>query len=172
MADSSRRRRSLSEVFKAWLGYPPEPPPPPADPKPWDGYHRVVELPEGTTHIPPGAFYDRSCLEHITFPNSLVSVGARGFMNCHGLQQVALPDYCSVGKSCFHNCSRLKSITLPVGLKSVKRGTFAGCGRLESIRFPAGLESIEHSAFIWCVSAPQHTLNRPHEAHTHTQPPA
>jgi len=139
-------------MFRYFFG-PEKPPPPPIDPKPWDGFHRLVEVPDGTTHIPRVAFYSKACLQEVTLPSSLVYVGSSSFANCSGLRSITIPDGCSVGKYAFQHCD-IRSIVLPAGLKEIRSGTFCGCYRLRKIRLPASLERIQQSAFLWCARVP------------------
>ncbi|EOD19142.1 hypothetical protein EMIHUDRAFT_75525 [Emiliania huxleyi CCMP1516] len=141
--------RKLREIFRYFKS-------PPPDPKPWDGYHCRVEVPDGTTHIPRRAFYAKPSLRQVTIPSSLVSVGSYSFMSCGRLSSITLPDDwkdCSVGKYAFAE-SGIRSMDLPAGLKVLRRGTFSGCRNLRDIRLPASLERIGPSAFLWC-----HDLN-------------
>ncbi|EOD34448.1 hypothetical protein EMIHUDRAFT_441274 [Emiliania huxleyi CCMP1516] len=140
-------------MLRYFFGGPEKPPPPPIDPKPWDGFHQLVEVPDGTTQIPRNAFHAKSCLQRVTLPNSLVYISKGSFMNCSGLLSIVIPAGCSVEQHAFQNCG-VRSVLLPAGLKEIRQGTFVGCKRLRDINIPASVERIHRTAFLWC-----HDLN-------------
>lgn len=80
-----------------------------------EGKLRNTVIPDGTTSIGTGAFYDLgngdNQLETVTVPSSVTSVG----------------------KFAFFNEKNLTEITLPSGLTFIGEGAFAGCNNLTSI---------------------------------------
>lgn len=80
-----------------------------------EGKLRNAVIPDGTTSIGTGAFYDLgngdNQLETVTVPSSVTSVG----------------------KFAFFNEKNLTEITLPSGLTFIGEGAFAGCNNLTSI---------------------------------------
>ena len=50
----------------------------------------------------------------------------------------------------FWNCDSLKSITIPDGVKSIRKQAFCGCDSLTKVIIPASVTSIEEEAFDEC----------------------
>ena len=133
-------------LLRYFFGGPEKPPPPPIDPKPWDGFHQLVEVPDGTTQIPRNAFYAKSCLERVTLPNSLVYVSQGSFMN-----HIRLPDgLISIGRSAFSYNSSLASITFPASLTLIEHSAFSSCSALKQVVVPTTTE-IADRAFHPCT---------------------
>ncbi len=62
-------------------------------------------IPEGIVHIADCAFRDESCLRDVTFPDSLVSIGAKAFENCRSLESIYLSGKSNleiIGNGAFH----------------------------------------------------------------------
>ena len=69
----------------------------------------IVEIPEGVTEIPNGAFRDNKNVRKITFPSTLEAIG----------------------KEAFYGCARLKISPLPSSLKTIGERAFFGCTSIE-----------------------------------------
>lgn len=75
---------------------------------------RSVEIPEGVTHIAPGAFAGCSIVTSFTLPESLESIGACAFRGCSRLEKIVVPEsVTAIGEFAFYNCNALADITLP-----------------------------------------------------------
>ena len=68
-----------------------------------------VDIPEGVTEIPDGAFKDNKNVKKITVPSTLETIG----------------------KEAFHGCARLKISPLPSSLRSIGERAFYGCTSIE-----------------------------------------
>ena len=62
----------------------------------------IVDVPEGVTEIPDGAFRDNKNVKRITFPSTLETIG----------------------KEAFYGCARLKISPLPSSLKTIGERAF------------------------------------------------
>jgi len=117
-----------------------------------------VVLPEGMTHLPDGAFRNRTTLVSVAFPRDLVSIGSKAFFGCTSLAAVILPDgLTSIGTGAFSCCSTLTTITLPLpdGL-SIGDGAFFGCPRSLDDEAKAAVRAINFWAVRPSIDAQGH----------------
>lgn len=109
-----------------------------------------INIPEGITYVPDGAFYGCSTLEAVTFPKSLKTIGKYSFTGCENLQKIIIPDNVTyIGDGAFQNCSSLVYAQLPDGVTGIKTSEFAMCGNLKAVVIPDSVEAdrIESFAF-------------------------
>jgi hypothetical protein len=67
-------------------------------------------------------------------PASVVSIGARAFLDCSGLTSVVIPaSVVSIGDSAFWGCSGLTSVAIPDSVVSIRGRAFAGCSGLKEV---------------------------------------
>lgn len=106
-------------------------------------------LPAGTTSI--GDFvYAGWCMDSITIPDSVTSIGQEAFFNCWRLSSVNIPQGVThIGDGAFSSCS-LTEITIPDSVTSIGVHAFAYCGSLTELTIPKGVTSIGRGAFNGC----------------------
>ena len=107
-------------------------------------------IPDGVAELAPCAF--QGCtMSRITFPESLVSLGANAFLNCEKLGAAALPDGVTfIGSCAFSGCVSLTKVTIPAGIKSITSSLFANCKSLNTVTIPEGVKEIGQGAFSGC----------------------
>lgn len=84
-----------------------------------------VEIKEGVTNVPEGAFYGCGNLKNIQMANSISDIGGRAFV-----------------------ATSFTSIRIPSNLKTIKQSTFLSTS-LTSIEIPENVTTIEKQAFLW-----------------------
>ncbi len=83
----------------------------------------------------------------------VTQIGDRAFEGCSGLTDVSLPEGLkTIKKYAFEGCSGLKGISLPGSLNSISQYAFKDCSALESVNLPEGLAYIGDGAFSGCIS--------------------
>lgn len=58
----------------------------------------------------------------------------------------------SIGERAFEGCNNIESLTIPEGIKIIKKGTFSWCSSLESITIPSTIQYIYGEAFAYCTN--------------------
>jgi hypothetical protein len=103
------------------------------------------------TAIADSVFSGQASLTSITFPDTLVSMGALVFNQCTGLTDITLPaSLTSLGFACFAGCSGLASVALPAGLTDFPDSLFSDCNNLSAIAIPNAVTNIGGRAFMDC----------------------
>ena len=130
-----------------------------------------VEVFEGVTRIPEGAFYECANLKKLSLPTSLKEIGnnafsktgltslyipgsvetTEGFTSCLQLKEVVMGEGLKSSLS-FSGCTTLEKVSLPSTLQTVSPNAFEGCTALTSLKLPAGLKSISYGAFKNCTA--------------------
>ena len=99
------------------------------------------------------AFSQRSNLEKIKLPKSIISIGDQCFYYCTSLKSVTLSDsLTTIGRSAFKVSTGLTSLTLPKSLTTIKGAVFYGCSGLTSVKLPENLSEIGERTFYGCSS--------------------
>lgn len=135
-------------------------------------YEKNLIIPEGVYGINYEAFMGYYCLESLTLPVSLVTIGKDAFYQCSSLRKISLPEnimnipssvvYGAFGcclqlveadlsktklevlpSHLFSGCKKLQKVALPKTLKKIEKECFYGCEKLSSIEFNDGLMIIE-----------------------------
>lgn len=91
------------------------------------------------TKVLAGEVFFAACLESITIPGSVETIG-----------EIA-----------FYMCSILKNITIENGVESIGLGAFSYCKSLENITIPESVESVGYGAFYDCTSLESITILNP-----------
>ena len=117
------------------------------------------------TAISMYAFSWRSDLASITIPSTIQSIGDDAFLECNGLKKVyvsSIEDWCKIdfsysdanplsrGADLYVDNKLVTDVTIPDGLKSIKKYAFCGYSSLKSISFPSSIRSIGECAFNDC----------------------
>lgn len=114
---------------------------------------RSVDFQPRVTELPLFFAYGCSSLEHVTLPDTLVSIGDGAFQGCAALTAVDLPDSLRIiGELAFADCTALDTVTLPASLRFLGGGAFANCELLNTVTIEEGVQRIEDRAFMNCPS--------------------
>lgn len=106
----------------------------------YTGSHTDVKIPHIinnriVTEIKDHAF-ERSEINSITIPNTIIEIGSHAFILCESLYTVIFEDNSvlqTIGESAFAMCTQLHSIELPESLVNIGRQAFGGCSNLEIV---------------------------------------
>lgn len=99
------------------------------------------------------AFNYCSCLESITIPSSVTSIGNYAFYYCYALKNVIVPSgLTNIGNYAFYNCYALKNFAFSLSVTTAGNNMFYNCTSLENVVIPSGLTGIESSMFRQCTS--------------------
>ena len=114
-------------------------------------YSGHYSIPENTSQIIGGAFFNCKGLTSVTIGNSVTRIGREAFYCCSGLTSVTIPNsVTSIGGYAFGNCTGLTSITIPNSVTSIEYGTFYCCSGLTSVTIPNFVTSIGNYTFSGC----------------------
>ena len=124
--------------------------------------------------IPQDAFKDKTTLQTITIPDTVVSLdkncfygsglismfipdntsqfGNGALSHCSELTSVRLPDYANLSASSIFYGSGLVSLTIPEGYPHIGTTMCSHCDNLESLYILGDLEAIRANAFYQCPS--------------------
>lgn len=134
----------------------------------------VSTIPDNTTKISSGAFYECTGIHSITIPNTVREIGDNVFRGCIGLNtKVTIPSSvesigsytfkgctnlpaveCNVEnipKQLFKDCTNLSSVTLN-NTVSMDNQAFFGCENISAIAIPDSVTSIGSQTFMNCSS--------------------
>ena len=72
----------------------------------------------------------------------------RAFMNRTSVNKISLPtSVLAIGESAFSGCKSLEHINIPEGIKELKKTTFSECENLKSLTLPSSIETVDNIAF-------------------------
>ena len=107
---------------------------------------RSISIPEGTETIAAGAFENMKDLADVSFPDSLVSVGADAFSNT-GLRSIRIGrNMRKIGNNAFSYCRMLSSVIFEEGVEAIGDGAFDGCP-IVSVMLPATVRQLGTRSF-------------------------
>ena len=110
------------------------------------------DVPVGVSSIQDCAFQGRSELETINL-GTVYHIGGNAFQNCINLKTVVFPKHMgSIGSYAFYGCKSLQQITVPDGIKEIKRNTFSKCTNLHTVVLADSVTYIGQNAFEGCES--------------------
>ena len=93
-------------------------------------------------------FKNLICIENITIPDSIETIGSNAFYECANLQSIVLPNSITkINESAFRGCTSLNSVTLPNALANINSYTFYECTSLSEITIPESVSFIGKYAF-------------------------
>ena len=112
----------------------------------------VVDLSGSAQELSIGAKAFANCvgLQEVSFPAKIKQIGNEAFRNCTALTEVEIPSMTSTfGKLVFADCANLKTLVYN-GAKTLPEGAFANCGNLSSVTLGDTVTSIGKEAFVNC----------------------
>ena len=122
-------------------------------------------IPNGTTAIKGGAFYNCTTLTSVVLPDSLTSIGEDAFYQCSNLKDVYIDDlkkWCEIDFAASHsnplcyaenlyvNGELLSELVIPEEVTTINSFVFYGFKGLKSVTIHNGITSIGESAFAGC----------------------
>lgn len=117
---------------------------------PWGAYldSQITEgiVEDGITHLGARTFVLAKKLEHVSLPQSLISIGESAF-NQSSLTEITLPENLrEIGKNAFWKGSLAKEIKIPESVTVIGDHAFNGT-QINKVTLPAGLLSLGTGAF-------------------------
>ena len=109
-------------------------------------------IPDGVEYIGSRAFYSADQLENVTFPDSIISIGAEAFAECERLTCFMPDSVYVIGDYAFENCTSITSVNLPHGVQRIGDGAFKNCTSITSVNLPDSSLHIGDGAFSGCDS--------------------
>ena len=110
---------------------------------------KKVNIGNGITKIPVGAFGGNENLEDISFPNTLEEICDGNFYSTKITQIVFPQSLKKIGQSCFSS-SALISLEIPDSVLEIGSSSFSNLSSLKKVIFHEGLETISPVAFNEC----------------------
>lgn len=126
-----------------------------------EGKSTYFEIPEGTTSIRRGAFYECGNFLSVKIPESVMSIGSAAFFGCTSADFSPLPQNLQgeLSDLTFFLCYKLKISEIPAGVTKLTGQTFGFCSALTSITFKGTPETISNNVFYNCTNLT--TINVP-----------
>lgn len=110
-----------------------------------------VVLPNTIIEIEVWAFDTCTALKEINIPNSVVAIRSSAFSYCISLTDIVIPDSTKeLEGGAFRGCKSLRKVYLGKNIKTIEKSTFYECTALREIDLPQNLEEIGESAFCFC----------------------
>lgn len=104
-----------------------------------------VNIPEGVTKIPYGAFYDCSLVEKVIMPDTVTEIEEYAFYSCESLTEVKLSaNLEKLYEYTFAECASLKELTIPCKMTYITPVTFWKSG-IENLIIEEGNSSLTFS---------------------------
>lgn len=96
---------------------------------------KSINIGDGITAIPAGAFSNLPNLKKVQMSDTVTSIGKYAFYQCKALTTIQISkNLKSIGKEAFYGCSKLTSISLGVKVSSIGTRAFFGTKSLCSIQ--------------------------------------
>lgn len=98
------------------------------------GFTGELIIPEGIISIPDDFIYSDG-LTSVVFPSSLVNIGKEAFWGQRRLMGcLTFPEgVISVGARAFVSCGNINSLVIPSTMQTIGNGAFAGCGNISNV---------------------------------------
>ncbi|MBE6042232.1 MAG: leucine-rich repeat domain-containing protein, partial [Clostridiales bacterium] len=88
---------------------------------------KSIKIGAGFDAVPDGFACDCNSLEHISFPDSLRSIGKSAFQSCTSLKEAVLPEsVVSIGENAFRACRELRTIWIGSEVTDIGNCSFVG----------------------------------------------
>ena len=102
-----------------------------------------VEISDGVTAIPAGAFCNTGKLQEITLPSSVTEIGELAFAECTSLSKITLNDgLLAIGSNAFDSTA-ISEIVIPATVTNMYDIDFSGCFRLERVIFKGNAPALK-----------------------------
>lgn len=109
---------------------------------------KTLNIGNGITKIPDGAFYNNNNLESISFPNTLTEIGNGNFTGNSKITTLVFPESLKkIGNSDFSGLSNLQEVTFSEGLETISGGAFNNCPLVKNLVLPSTLTSMTNSFY-------------------------
>lgn len=109
---------------------------------------KTLNIGNGITKIPDGAFYNNSNLESISFSNTLTEIGNGNFTGNSKITTLVFPESLKkIGNSDFSGLSNLQEVTFNEGLETISGGAFNNCPLVKNLVLPTTLTSMTNSFY-------------------------
>lgn len=109
---------------------------------------KTLNIGNGITKIPDGAFYNSSNLESISFSNTLTEIGNGNFTGNSKITTLIFPESLKkIGSSDFSGLSNLQEVTFSEGLETISGGAFNNCPLVKNLVLPTTLTSMTNSFY-------------------------
>lgn len=107
---------------------------------------KTLNIGNGITKIPNGAFYSNNNLKSISFSNTLTEIGDGNFADNSIITTLDFPESLkTIGSSSFSGLSNLQEITFHEGLETIKGQAFNDCPLVKNLVLPTTLTSMTFS---------------------------
>lgn len=113
-----------------------------------DDLLEAIELKEGMTVVPSGAFSGCGSLNEIVIPSTVTTIGWHAFYDAKSLERVNLGGTAvrTIDSGAFYGAVNLTEVNLPTGLETIGYNAFRGAN-LTSLYIPASVTEIRSGAF-------------------------
>ena len=109
---------------------------------------KTLNIGNGITKMPDGAFCNNSNLESISFSNTLTEIGNGNFTGNSKITTLTFPESLKkIGNSAFYGLSNLQEVTFSEGLKTISGGAFNNCPLVKNLVLPETLTSMTNSFY-------------------------
>lgn len=109
---------------------------------------KILNIGNGITKIPDGAFYSSNNLESISFSNTLTEIGNGNFTGNSIITTLDFPESLkTIGSSSFSGLSNLQEITFREGLETIKGQAFNDCPLVKNLVLPSTLTNMTFSFY-------------------------
>lgn len=109
---------------------------------------KTLNIGNGITKIPDGAFSNISNLEYISFSNTLTEIGNGNFTGNSKITTLVFPESLKkIGSSDFSGLSNLQEVTFSEGLETISGGAFNNCPLVKNLVLPTTLTSMTNSFY-------------------------
>lgn len=109
---------------------------------------KTLNIGNGITKIPDGAFFNISNLEYISFSNTLTKIGNGNFTGNSKITTLVFPESLKkIGSSDFSGLSNLQEVTFSEGLETISGGAFNNCPLVKNLVLPTTLTSMTNSFY-------------------------
>ncbi|MDR1792791.1 MAG: leucine-rich repeat protein [Bacteroidales bacterium] len=118
----------------------------------------TLNIGDAVLSIPDFMFYDcNKFTGHLTFPDSLHTIGASAFKNCSGYTDLTITEAIrNIGSSAFENCTGITTVQFNakrctiIGNNSIFGNTFRNCSQFDTLIFAENVSYIPDYAFNGC----------------------
>ncbi|MCR5794230.1 MAG: leucine-rich repeat protein [Solobacterium sp.] len=131
----------------------------------WQAFYETdltsIFLPDSVKTIDYAAFMFCRSLKKVTISASYTNISSDAFRGCTAIETAGPigsgADFefgwtKSIPENAFKYCTGLTSVTIPEGIKNVKRCAFQYCSSLKHIVMPASVTNIDYYAFYECTA--------------------